>query len=255
MVKLIRILYNKLMILNAYLKQLWHQAAEENNANLARLLERNPQARVLDLGCDDGILVKERINKFVGSKDIWGVDIDQKVLAKAKKLGLKTSCLDLNSQKLPFKNNFFDVVEANQVIEHLWDTDTFLEEIYRVLKPGGYLVISTENLSSWHNLFALILGFQAPSQDVSSKLRVGNPFSLCQDRPRPWTAHQRVFTLRGLKRMFEVYNFQVEKIVGAGYYPFPSILAKLLTKIDPFHTAFISLKARKCIVEAGKVVS
>lgn len=234
-----------LMGLKAYLKQLWHQAAAENNANLAKLLEKNPQARILDLGCDDGILVKERIDKFVGTKDIWGVDIDQEVLGKAKKLGLKTSCLDLNNKKLPFKSNFFDVVEANQVIEHLWNTDIFLEEIHRVLKPGGYLVISTENLSSWHNLFSLLLGFQAPSQDVSSKFRPGNPFSLCQDRPRPWTAHQRVFTLRGLREMLEIYDLEVEKTLGAGYYPFPNSVAKILSGLDPFHAAFISVKARK----------
>lgn len=233
------------MILSSYFKQLWHQAAAENNANLAKLLEENPQARILDLGCDDGILVKERIEKFVGSKDIWGVDIDQRVLDKAKKLGLKTFCLDLNNKKLPFKSSFFDVVEANQVIEHLWDTDTFVEEIQRVLKPGGYLVISTENLSSWHNLFSLFLGYQAPSQDVSSKFRPGNPFSLCQDRPRPWTAHQRVFTLRGLKEMLEIYDLEVEKTLGAGYYPFPNFVAKILAGFDPFHAAFISVKARK----------
>lgn len=233
------------MILSGYLKQLWHQAAEENNANLGKLLERNPRARVLDLGCDDGELVKERIEKFVGSQDIWGVDIDQKVLNKAQKRGIKVSCRDLNNQKLPFKNNFFDVVEANQVIEHLWNTDIFLEEIYRVLKHGGYLLISTENLSSWHNLFSLLLGFQAPSQDISSKFRVGNPFSLCQDRPRPWTAHQRVFTTEGLKQLLKAYKFKIEKVMSSGYYPFPTFLATMLTKIDPSHAAFICIKARK----------
>jgi len=233
------------MIFRIYLKKLWHRAARENNLNLAKLLERNPQARVLDLGCDDGELVKERIEEYVGSGEIWGVDIDQRVLVQAKKRGIKTFCLDLNSQKLPFKDNFFDVVEANQIIEHLWNTDTFTEEIYRVLKPGGYLVIATENLSSWHNLFSLFLGFQAPSQDVSSKFRVGNPFSLCQGRPRVWTAHQRVFTIKGLKIMLETYGSKVEKILTSGYYPFPGLLAKILTRLDPIHAAFICLKARK----------
>lgn len=233
------------MLFKVYLKKLWHQAAEENNKNLTRLLEKNPKAQVLDLGCDDGELVKKRIKKFVGSADIWGVDIDKKVLEKAKKRGIKTFRLDLNNQKLPFESNFFDVVEANQIIEHLWDTDTFLAETYRVLKPGSYFLISTENLSSWHNLFSLLLGFQAPSQDISSKFRPGNPFSLCQERPRPWTAHQRVFTLFGLRKLLEGYKFKVEEIVAAGYYPLPSFLANFLVKIDPTHAAFICLKARK----------
>lgn len=229
----------------AYLKKLWHEAAWENNQNLARLLERNLQARVLDLGCDDGKLVKERIQKHVGSGDIWGVDIDKKALKKAKARGIKTFCLDLNKTPLPFKDNFFDVIQANQVIEHLWDTDTFLAEVFRVLKRGGYFLVSTENLSSWHNLLALFLGFQAPSQDISSKFRTGNPFSLCQERPRPWTSHQRVFTLYGLKKLLEVYGFKVEKAMVAGYYPLPGLLAKILARLDSTHAAFICLKARK----------
>lgn len=233
------------MIFGSYLKKLWHQAAGENNQNIARLLERNPKARVLDLGCDDGHLAKERIGKFVGSQDIWGVDIDQKVLNEAQGLGIKTFCQDLNNQKLPLVGNFFDVVEANQVIEHLWDTDTFVAEIYRVLKPRGYLVVSTENLSSWHNLASLFLGFQAPSQDISSKYRSGNPFSLCQERPRSWTAHQRVFTIKGLRKFLEVYGFKVEKLLVAGYYPMPFPLAKIFSSLDQIHSAFFVIKARK----------
>lgn len=231
-------------MLKSYFKKLWHQAAYENNQNLARLLEKNPKARVLDLGCDDGQLVKERITKFVGTTDIWGVDIDKKTLEKAKRRGIRTFCQDLN-KPLSFENDFFDVVQANQVVEHLWDTDTFLAEVYRVLKPQGYFLVSTENLSSWHNLVALLLGFQAPSQDISSKFRAGNPLSLCQKRPRPWTAHQRVFTLYGLRKLLEAYGFKVERGLAAGYYPFPRLLAKVLAKLDPTHTAFIALKARK----------
>lgn len=232
------------MLFKVYLKKLWHQAAFENNRNLARLLEKNSRARVLDLGCDDGKLVKERIDRFVGSADVWGVDIDKNVLEKAKKRGIKTFCQDLN-QRLPFANGFFDVVQANQIIEHLWNTDSFLTEVYRVLKPGGYFLISTENLSSWHNLFSLLLGFQAPSSDVSSKFRPGNPFSLCQERPRPWTAHQRVFTLWGLKKLLQTYDFRLERVLMAGYYPLPSFLARIFCRLDPTHAAFICLKARK----------
>lgn len=233
------------MIISRYLKNLWHEAAETNNDHLAVFLEPNPEAVFLDLGCDDGELLIKRVEKTVGTKEIWGVDIDQTVLKEAKKRGIKTFRLDLNTQTFPFKDNFFDIIQANQVIEHLWNTDQFLAEIYRVLKPGGYLVISTENLSSWHNLFSLVLGFQAPSQDISSRFRIGNPFSLCQIRPRLWTAHQRVFTLSGLKSLLVKYNFKIEQVRGAGYYPFPSFLAKILTTLDPFHSAFISVKARK----------
>ena len=227
------------------LTKLWHQTARENNQNLAFLLEKNRRARVLDLGCDNGQLVKQRINCYVGSRFIWGIDIDRKALSKAAKRGIKTFCLNLNGARLPFKDNFFDVIQANQIIEHLWDTDTFIAEIYRLLKPRGYVLISTENLSSWHNLFSLFFGFQAPSQDISSLYRPSNPFSLCHERSRPWVAHQRVFTILGLSKLMELYGFKVEQVRTAGYYPLPNFLARIMAKIDPTHTAFFCLKVRK----------
>lgn len=228
-----------------YFINLWHSAALQNNAILGNFMEYNPRAKVLDLGCDNGILVKSRVAKYIKSKNIWGVDIDRTILTRAKRLGLKTYFLDLNMAKFPFKKDFFDVIQLNQVIEHLWDTDTIMEEIYRIIKPDGYLIISTENLSSWHNLFSLIFGYQAPSQDISNKYRVANPFSLCQIRPRTTTSHQRIFTLRGLVKFCRAHGFKVEKKAAAGYYPFPSFLAKILCGFDPYHGAFICIKARK----------
>ncbi len=69
---------------------------------------------------------------------------------------LKTPDLDFNTCKLPFKDNTFDLVVCEQVIEHLHNTTFFLEELYRITKEDGYLILSTENLASLPNLFALL---------------------------------------------------------------------------------------------------
>ncbi|XES77646.1 MAG: class I SAM-dependent methyltransferase [Candidatus Bathyarchaeia archaeon] len=60
---------------------------------------------------------------------------------------------NLNRDQLPFDDCFFDFVSATEVIEHLWNTDQFIKECYRVLKPRGYFLISTPNLASWINGF------------------------------------------------------------------------------------------------------
>ncbi len=57
---------------------------------------------------------------------------------------MRVSKSDLNGP-LPFESNHFDLIHANQVIEHLHDVDTFMSEIFRVLAPGGMVIISTEN--------------------------------------------------------------------------------------------------------------
>jgi 2-polyprenyl-3-methyl-5-hydroxy-6-metoxy-1,4-benzoquinol methylase len=110
------------------------------------------------LSCDDGKLTTY-LGKKMRSKDIWGVDVVTDRLKLAKKAGIKT--INYNIEKdFPFKDNSVDVVTANQVIEHVTNLDHFVGEIYRILKPGGYAIISTENASSWCNIFASVMGWQ-----------------------------------------------------------------------------------------------
>ena len=52
---------------------------------------------------------------------------------------------DVNKDKFPFKDNFFDEVIAIGLFEHLTNPLNFLKESYRVLKRGGKLIIITDN--------------------------------------------------------------------------------------------------------------
>lgn len=59
------------------------------------------------------------------------------------------------SQGIPFSNNQFDVVIGGEIIEHLLDTERFVAEIYRVLKTGGEVVLSTPNMAYWRNIIQI----------------------------------------------------------------------------------------------------
>jgi SAM-dependent methyltransferase len=63
--------------------------------------------------------------------------------------------LDFNTRPLPFTTKSLDLVVCEQVIEHLHNTTWFLRELFRITKPGGNLLLSTENLASLPNIFAL----------------------------------------------------------------------------------------------------
>lgn len=231
-------------MLKNYFMRLFLAAHRRNTRNILRLLEPNPGASLLDLGCDDGVLTAQ-FAKRVGTDDVQGCDFVSAALKRASRRGVQTSLADLNA-RLPYPTGRFDVVTTNQVIEHLFDTDRFVAEIYRILKPGGYAVISTENLSSWHNIFSLMLGRPAFSQHVSAKRHVGNPLSLLKGKTLPrGFAHVKIFTLSGLKVLLELYGFAVERSLGAGYYPLPGFLANLAAGASPGHSPFIAVKVRK----------
>jgi len=109
--------------------------------------------KVLDLGCYYGFLGQLFLKN---GNEVWGVDIAKEALKKAAALGLKTKYADVEKE-IPFDSESFDVVVAAEIIEHLKDTDRFLEEIHRVLRPNGFLVLTTSNfLSLGRRLFYLL---------------------------------------------------------------------------------------------------
>ena len=228
-----------------FLKKAVENSRRENNKKIIRLLEKNVQAKLLDLGCDDGTWTMKLANR-IGTEKVHGVEVVESRMKESRAKGIEVRGADLNGA-LPYQDESFDVVHANQIIEHLHDTDTFVEEIHRILKPGGYAVISTENLASWHNLFALFLGFQPFSMShFSSKGNIGNPFSLWRGEINKTSnhgswQHMRLFSYFGLKDLFQKFGFSVEKIQTSGYYP----LFSWLTAVDPIHGHYIVYKIKK----------
>lgn len=68
------------------------------------------------------------------------------------------SGVDYNTQCIRRTHDQYSLVICEQVIEHLHNTTWFLAELYKSVKIGGTLLISTENLGSWPNIFALLCG-------------------------------------------------------------------------------------------------
>ena len=207
------------------------------------LLEKNPKAKLLDVGCAEGQFTLRAADR-IGTAGIHGIEIVEEDIAKAEANGINVCRGDLN-QRLPFEDENFDIVLASHVIEHLANTDIFVKEIQRILKVGGYLVIATPNLAALLHILFLLFGKQPTIAEVSDEALVGTWSSRgnCVDRVGP--AHRRIFTLGALKGLLEYYGFKVERAIGTGFFPLPNLLAKVMGSIDKRHATNIVIKARK----------
>lgn len=214
---------------------------ENKDKQFVAVLDNNSHARVIDLGCGDGIFSVKVMEK-IGCKEMWGIDIDDESLRKADNRGLIVRESDLNNA-LPLETKSFDVVVSNQVIEHLFRPVNFLTEIYRILKLNGYAVISTENLSSWDNIGALVLGYTPFSMEFDCGLRkIGNPFSPHERELKCGYVHShvRVFAWNGLVELAKLLRFKNERILGSGH-----LLGRFGEVVDKKHCRFITLRLRK----------
>jgi SAM-dependent methyltransferase len=172
-------------------------------AIVERLYARVPFARswtAVDLGAGTGFytrLLRRRTDSVIA------VDVDAEVLAPLAGDGLSTLVADLDA-RLPLPSESVDFVNCLEVLEHLRRPLGLLDEIRRLLKPGGFALLSTPNRASLEGMR-------------------GRLSAWC--RARPWNAwddtHRSIFSYRQLVAEVDRRLRIVE--TGGYYYGFWSI--------------------------------
>ncbi len=137
--------------------------------------------RVLDFGCGS-LTLSILATQLYPKAEYYGVDVDQKILDiashKMKEANQHIVIQQYNGGKLPYPDSFFDKVMSSLVFHHLTLRQKYsaLEEIYRILRPGGELHIADFGLPSnalqrfgFYSI-QLLDGFETTKDSVSNAL-------------------------------------------------------------------------------------
>jgi methionine biosynthesis protein MetW len=202
--------------------------------------------KALDVGCGDGARYGARVR--ASGVEIHGVDISEVAVASARARGIDARVASLEDP-LPHADASFDVVVCLEVLEHLVSPVTVVREIRRVLKPGGFALMSVPNSAFWTTRVELLFtGHFNPR---------GSPVT---QRAYPWRdPHLRFFTFSSIAAMLAEGGLSLvrmgglecqflriagaERVIGRG----KSWLDAPLSAIG---RAWPSLLARRCIVLA-----
>ncbi|WP_446875181.1 class I SAM-dependent methyltransferase [Phormidesmis sp. 146-35] len=199
--------------------------ASEKIRLLIKTLKALPQReRVADIGCRSGGQAAY-YQEQAGIREMHGFDIAPVPLAEARKKGIVTHEWISGVSPCPVEDNFFDAIIAGDLIEHLVDTDVFLEELHRVLRPGGYLLITTPNLAWWWSRVRLLLG-KVPGGIGSVSFQHADDTAV--DRK-----HLRVSTNSEWVYLFKQHGFKC--VSTTGYY-YPGLLREPLNTVDRVFT-------------------
>jgi len=92
-------------------------------------------SKILDIGCGRGEFLKGFMDSGMN-----GYGVDQSSIAKSYFSEIKLKNSNIENDGLPFEDNYFDYIFSKSVIEHFYDPQKLVKEIFRVLKPGGLVI-------------------------------------------------------------------------------------------------------------------
>jgi len=156
---------------------------------------------VLDVGCGEGGF---SVN-LPQTCEIWGIEpqVSAAAVARQRLSRVLEGTYEQVATEIP--DGYFDLVCGNDVIEHMQDHEYFLQDVHRILKPGGCLIGSVPNIRWFEHLHELLKQREWYYREAGIADRT----------------HLRNFTDRSLRRTLTECGFDVDLLMGIKRCRFP----------------------------------
>lgn len=170
--------------------------------------------------------------------NIVGVDIcPERFQSTIKRASLDVRKCNIEIERLPFPDNFCDNIIFNEIFEHLRINLIFtLREVYRVLRPGGRLFLSTRNLRSLVGIKNFLFNkiAQSGSTDIYREY--------CKLETLGHMGHVREYTTTEVANFLRNIGFQIEAVLYRGDYQskFDQFAIRLYPRLRPYFTCIAS---------------
>jgi SAM-dependent methyltransferase len=163
--------------------------------------------RILDIGCQGGHQLAMVSHGFV---EAIGIDIADYSQMWAQFPAVQFMIHDVDTESIPFPDGSFDTVLATNVLEHVFDVFGFVDEVARLLAPGGTALISVPNAGNFRRVIDLARG-RVPRTGANER-----PFL----RESGWDGqHLHYFTPKELRWLLDDAGLLVTRVLSVGRLP------------------------------------
>ncbi|MDH5716431.1 MAG: class I SAM-dependent methyltransferase [Spirochaetia bacterium] len=217
------------------------KAVQINRDVIIKLLKPH-KGKILEIGPGYQPILQSL--RHINDKDKYVLEFAG-VAEHCKNLGYKCYEQDVRV-KWKIKSNSFDIIVSNQCLEHIYNTDHFIQEAHRVLKPNGIFLVSVPNQGALAFIFLMLLTINPPMNCVSDLYySLGNPLSKYkgQKREAPGQTHLRLFMPRAMNELLFLHGFKVIKNHG-GSWGIP-LIGRFLGSIFPYYGLYTTVLSKK----------